>query len=146
MYIIGLIIINDKHTSNDSISFEETFNKSGLPIITLNNRDYPLNFLIDTGSDVCCINKDSLKYIHYTQTNKKAHFVTTTGPVESQSVVISLNDKEDDVNIEFNVLDFSAQFKEIEEKNGVHIDGILGSRFCGDAGLIIDFSKLIVTI
>ena len=122
------------------ISFKETFKKTGLPIITLYNDCCALNFLVDTGSDVNCINKDKLKYLHYTETNKSGNMVNSSGVNKSDVIMMPINDKHDMATVEFYVLDLSIQFDTIAVYDGVKIDGILGSKFCKDAGLIINYN------
>lgn len=122
------------------VSFEETFKKTGLPIITLYNDCCALNFLVDTGSDVNCINKDKLKYLHYTETNKSGNMVNSSGINKSDVIMMPINDKHDTAVVEFYVLDLSIQFNTIAIYDGVKIDGILGSKFCKDAGLIINYN------
>lgn len=122
------------------VSFKETFKKTGLPIITLYNDDCVLNFLVDTGSDVNCINKDKLKYLHYTETNKSGSMVNSSGVNKSNVIMMSINDKHSMAAVEFYVLDLSNQFNAIAQHDGVQIDGILGSKLCKDAGLIINYN------
>ena len=122
------------------VSFEETFKKTGLPIITLYNDDCALNFLVDTGSDVNCINKDKLKYLHYTETNKSGNMVNSSGINKSNVIMMPINDKHGIAVVEFYILDLSIQFDTIAKHDGVKIDGILGSKFFKDAGLIINYN------
>ena len=122
------------------VSFEETFKKTGLPIITLYNDCCALNFLVDTGSDANCINKDKLKYLHYTETNKSGNMVNSSGVNKSNVIMMPINDKHGIAVVEFYILDLSIQFDTIAVYDGVKIDGILGSKFCKDAGLIINYN------
>ena len=122
------------------ISFKGTLKKTGLPIITLYNDDCALNFLVDTGSDVNCINKDKLKYLHYTETNKSGKMVNSSGVEQAKVVNLPINDQSGVANMEFYILDLSKQFDAIAKHDGVQIDGILGSKFCKDAGLIINYN------
>lgn len=122
------------------VSFEETFKKTGLPIITLYNDCYALNFLVDTGSDVNCINKDKLKYLHYTETNKSGNMVNSAGVEQTKVIKLPINDQCGVAYMEFYVLDLSKQFDTIAQHDGVQIDGILGSKFCKEAGLIINYN------
>lgn len=122
------------------VSFEETFKKTGLPIITFYNNCCALNFLVDTGSDINCINKDKLKYLHYTETNKSGKMVNSSGVEQAKVVNLPINDQCSVANIEFYILDLSKQFDTIAKHDGVQIDGILGSKFCKEAGLLINYS------
>lgn len=139
-YIVSKKIIKDMK----SISFEETFNKTGLPVISLYNDAKQLNFLLDTGSDCCVINSKELKYLHYTSTKKKANTIDSNGINQRDIIKLELNDGSSIVDCNFITIDLSAQFDEIYHKDKVRIHGILGSKFCRDAGLVIDFNKLSV--
>jgi hypothetical protein len=55
---------------------------------------------------------------------------------------MTLNDGDNIIHCRFVVMDLNAQFNEIYNKDGVRIHGILGSKFCKAAGLVIDFNKL----
>lgn len=124
---------------DDTISFEESFNKVGLPVIQLFNDSYPLNFLVDTGSDDNFIDTNVLKYIHYTESDEKPRgVICASGQTESKSIFVCINDLEDCATEKFYTLDMSSMNK---EHAGMHINGILGSRFCNDAGLVIDYSN-----
>ena len=125
-----------------ALSFEDTFNRTGLPIISLCSDGRMMNFLLDTGSDCCVINSKELKYLHYTDSNKKVNTVDSSGISKRGMVNIRLDDGDASVVTEFVVLDLSAQFDEIYNSNKVRIHGILGSKFCRTAGLIIDYDKL----
>ena len=125
-----------------AVSFEETFNKTGLPIITLYNDAKELNFLLDTGSDCCVINSTELKYLHYTSSQETISTVDANGISRKRVVNIALNDGADLIYCTFVVMNLSAQFDEIHSKDGVRIHGILGSKFCKEAGLVIDFENL----
>lgn len=124
-----------------ALSFEHTFNRTGLPIISLYNDAKQLNFLLDTGSDCCVINSKELKYLHYIDSKKKVSTVDTSGITKRNMIKLRLDDGNDTTVLDFVVLDLSAQFGEIYRKNKVRIHGILGSKFCKDAGLTIDFTK-----
>ena len=54
--------------------------------------------------------------------------------------MMPINDKHDIAVVEFYILDLSKQFDTIAKHDGVQIDGILGSKFCKDAGLIINYN------
>lgn len=140
--LIGYLLFKKIVKDMKSISFEETFNKTGLPVISLYNDSKQLNFLLDTGSDCCVINSKELKYLHYTDTKKKASTVDSGGVNQRNIIRMTLNDGDNIVHCRFVVMDLSAQFNEIYTKDKVRIHGILGSKFCKAAGLVIDFNKL----
>lgn len=140
--LVGYLLFRKIAKDSKSISFEETFNKTGLPVISLYNDSNQLNFLLDTGSDCCVINSKELKYLHYTDIRKKVNTVDSSGINQRNIIRMALDDGNNIVHCRFVVMDLSAQFNEIYNKDKVRIHGILGSKFCKAAGLIIDFNKL----
>lgn len=140
--LIGYFLFRRVVKEYKAISFEETFNKTGLPVISLYNDAKQLNFLLDTGSDCCVLNSKELKYLHYTDTKKKTSTVDSSGVNQRNIIRLALNDGDNIIHCEFIVMDLSAQFNEIYSKDKVRIHGILGSKFCKATGLVIDFNKL----
>ena len=145
-YIITLVVIVVsliygifKNNNNyDKISFEESFNKAGLPIITLYNDCYPLNFLVDTGSDDNFIDTNILQYVHYIETDDQHEVICASGSTVSKGIIVRINDGEDTVEEKFYTIDISS----VNTYKDIKINGILGSRFCADAKFVIDFSDM----
>lgn len=147
-YIITLVVIvviliygifKNSH-DYDKISFEESFNKAGLPIITLYNDCYPLNFLVDTGSDDNFIDTNILQYVHYIETDDQHEVICASGSTVSRGIIVRINDGEDTVEEKFYTIDISS----VNTYKDIKINGILGSRFCADAKFIIDFSDMTI--
>lgn len=147
-YIITLVVIvviliygifKNNH-DYDKISFEESFNKAGLPIITLYNDCYPLNFLVDTGSDDNFIDTNILQYVHYIETDDQHEVICASGSTVSKGIIVRINDGEDTVEEKFYTIDISS----VNTYKDIKINGILGSRFCADAKFIIDFSDMTI--
>lgn len=139
LIIILVIIIYKKRRSITIVSFKDSFEKSNLPIITLYNDCYALNFLIDTGSTFSCIDSNTLKYLHYSNTNAVREVVSVNGISESPVILMTINDSEDCADELFTVVDMSTSNS---VNDGVKIHGILGSTFCRKAKFIIDYSEL----
>ena len=147
-YIITLVVIvviliygifKNSH-DYDKISFEESFNKAGLPIITLYNDCYPLNFLVDTGSDDNFIDTNILQYVHYIETDDQHEVICASGSTTSRGIIVRINDGEDTVEEKFYTIDISS----VNTYKDIKINGILGSRFCADDKFIIDFSDMTI--
>lgn len=148
VYIITFIIIvailvygifkNDH--SYDKISFEESFNKAGLPIVTLYNDCYPLNFLVDTGSDDNFIDTNILQYVHYTETDDHHEVICASGSTTSRGIIVRINDGDDFVEEKFYTIDISS----VNTYKDIKINGILGSKFCADAKFVIDYSDMTI--
>lgn len=134
LIIVSYIIYKKNH---NTISFEESFNKTGLPVVTLWHDALKLNFLIDTGSDCNCIDKNMMKYIHYVETGKFNQVFGMAESVMSPIVNIRISDGTNYVPEDFNIVDLSGTNTDRELK----IHGILGSNFCRKAKLSIDFKN-----
>lgn len=124
----------------DAVSFEDSFNKVGLPVIQFFNDNYPLNFLVDTGSDNNFIDENIMEYLHYTETDEKRGVLCASGETSSRAVFLTINDTEDCITEKFYTLDM----KSMNEEHSMNINGILGSKFCSDAGLVLDFSNKVI--
>lgn len=141
--VIVVILIYGIFKNNydyDKISFEESFNKAGLPIITLYNDCYPLNFLVDTGSDDNFIDTNILQYVHYIETDDHHEVICASGSTVSKGIIVRINDGEDTVEEKFYTIDISS----VNTYKDIKINGILGSRFCADAKFVIDFSDMTI--
>lgn len=141
--VIVIILIYGIFKNNhdyDKISFEESFNKAGLPIITLYNDCYPLNFLVDTGSDDNFIDTNILQYVHYIETDDQHEVICASGSTVSKGIIVRINDGEDTVEEKFYTIDISS----VNTYKDIKINGILGSRFCADAKFVIDFNDMTI--
>ena len=140
--IVVILIYGIFKNSNDydKISFEESFNKAGLPIITLYNDYYPLNFLVDTGSDDNFIDINILQYVHYIETDDQHEVICASGSTTSKGIIVRINDGEDTVEEKFYTIDISS----VNTYKDIKINGILGSKFCADAKFVIDFSNMTI--
>ena len=47
------------------ISFKDTIDKTGLPIVSFSQNDKHFDFIIDTGAEYSVINSNSLKDLYY---------------------------------------------------------------------------------
>lgn len=140
--LLGIIavVIGKKLLSNiNSVSFEDSFKKANLPIITFYNDCFALNFLIDTGSTFSCIDSNILRNLHYKNTNAVREVVSVNGTCDSPVILMSINDSIDCVDELFTVVDMSGSNA---VNDGIVIHGILGSTFCKKAGFIIDYKSL----
>lgn len=121
--------------AHNVISFKESLEKTNLPIIVLYNDVMALNFLIDTGSDDNCIDGNILDHLHYTETGMYNEVSSISGTVMSPIINLPINDGSSVVIERFNIVDLSATNIDREIK----INGILGSKFCKIAELVIDY-------
>lgn len=128
----------------ESISFKESIDLVGLPIITFTNNRKKLHFLLDTGSDMSYINKSILPHLKYKDIDKEINIVNSSGSTMSQGCCeLSFKYKKQEFIEEFYKNDLDEAFRAIKEDSGVQLHGILGSRFFTKYKYILDFDNLV---
>ena len=134
-------ILYDKQ--RHTMKFNNTFNKTGSPILEFYSNSKKLNFLIDTGSDYSFIDSTILKDIIH----KKADVTEETSvsgiggevPIEGYFDVTFYYK-----NLEYTHLFQAFDFKESRNYAGVTINGIIGNDFLSKYRYFIDFKNLSV--
>lgn len=142
-------LVKEFHTYNEQkkerMSFMETFNLTGFPIITFENNGKLWNFLLDTGSSNSIIDStimDELSYKPIKGLSSKVFGID--GKDTSCSFCnISLGYKDKSYESRFMVKDMSAPFKKIKEVFGVNLHGFLGSDFFRQYQYVINFDELV---
>ena len=145
--VVALTInfIEDRKYNKTKMSFKESIDLTGLPIVTFYQENKKFNFLLDTGANLSVINKGALKIVKYNKLENSNNTVTGIDgkPIPADS--ISLNLTYNNVNYEekFQVVDMKEAFKTIKKESGVSLIGILGSEFFQKNKYVLDFAKLI---
>lgn len=150
--ICGIVIIMvlacfiAKHyTHKDTtMSFRETMDLVGLPIVTFRNGDKKFNFLLDTGASDSVINSSVLPELECTILKDKTYMYGMEGnTVESDLVFITLYYKEKQYNDTFRAINMDAAFGQLKHDFGVNVHGILSSSFFERYKYVLDFKDLI---
>lgn len=137
-------IVKYRNSNIDVMSFRETMDIVGLPIVTFRNNGNKYNFLLDTGASQSVINSEILNQIHYCNTNMIGEVYGMEGNTVSANIVyIELNYKGKDYSDDFKCVDMSAAFGMLKKEYGVTIHGILSSRFFEKYKYVLDFKDLI---
>lgn len=152
-FIVFLIVyiwyIQHKYMSfvnkKDTISFKETMDLTGLPVITLNIDNNKLNFVLDTGSSTTVIDSNILENM------KLSHDIISSsnlsgieGKYEKVSkAVLYANYRGTEYSFPVLIKDMSIPFKNLKDKSGVTVAGLLGSDFFKYYKYVIDFNNLI---
>lgn len=148
--IIALMawFIYDEHKRNKSkMSFKESLDLVGLPVVTFYQHGNKYHFLLDSGASNCCINKDILSTIKHTNTNYESSMYGYDGvPNKVDIVNIDLFYKDSHFNSDFMIVDLKAAFEDIKNTSGVNITGILGSDFLSKYKYILDYKENIAYI
>lgn len=146
--IIVIVILlyksNNVAKKRDSrVSFKESMDLVGLPIVTFISGDKKLNFLLDTGSDNSYINSSLISEIKAEMTGEKSSTIGASG--EGLATIyynVTLGYREQMFTEKLGAMDLSAAFNALKESYGVQIHGILGSRFFEKYRYILDFKDL----
>lgn len=128
-----------------AISFRESLDLSGLPVITFNQGKKKFNFLFDTGATNSVINSTVLENLKYTTIdNCQCEVYGMEGNVQHVNMV-TINFKRDiEFSDDFQVVDLSSAFDSVKAETGVTISGILGNTFFQKYKYVIDYEQMIV--
>lgn len=136
--------VQDYNRKRVKMSFRESMNLTELPVVTFYNGTNKLNFLLDTGSNMCVINSRNIKSLSYTKLNEGGTIHGMEGNivgVEYISMDFTYNDKL--YTSTFQVVDMQDAFDIVKQESGVTIHGILGSKFFEEYKYVLDFKELI---
>lgn len=142
--VIAYFIVKYHNNNVITMSFRETMDLIGLPIVTFRNNNRRFNFLLDTGASTSVINSTILSEIKYNKTEFKGTVFGMEGnQVESPLIYIELTYKDKQYSDTFQCVDMTAAFDSVKQEYGVTIHGILSSHFFEKYKYILDFKDLI---
>lgn len=128
----------------EKISFQQAFDLTEMPIITLYQGEKKFNFLLDTGSNNSIIDSNILDQIERKIINERSSLFGMEGNVKEVSmckIVLSYKDKE--YEYKYLIQDMKAPFDNIKNSTGVTLHGIIGSNFFNEYKYVLDFSELV---
>lgn len=127
------------------ISFRESLDLAGLPVITFNQGKKKFNFLFDTGATNSVINSTVLKDLKYTPiSDYKCEVYGMEGNAQYVDIVTIDFKRDITFSDEFQVIDMSSAFDSVKAETGVTISGILGNTFFQKYKYVIDYEQMIV--
>lgn len=133
-------------TDKTEISFRQGFDLTELPIVTFNQGNIKLNFVLDTGSNHNTINESVLEKLKYEELDMKCESVGVEGnPQELRFCKIVLSCQGNDYPYSYMVRNLDATFAGIKQESGVNLHGLIGSNFFNDYKAVIDFTKMIAS-
>lgn len=128
----------------DKISFRETMNLAGLPIVTFRQGENKLNFVLDTGAFSSIIDSRILDKLQYTELEGKSVGYGIDGKEHSMDRVgIVLTYKNKNYSDAFRVLDMSKSFDSLKRDYGVTVHGLLSSSFFERYKYVLNYNELI---
>ena len=128
----------------DKISFRETMNLAGLPIVTFRQGENKLNFVLDTGAFSSIIDSRILDKLQYTELEGKSVGYGIDGKEHSMDRVgIVLTYKDKNYSDAFRVLDMSKSFDSLKRDYGVTVHRLLSSSFFERYKYILNYNELV---
>lgn len=128
----------------NALSFQSGMDLAELPVVTFYQGKKKINFLLDTGSNNCVIDKSFLKNVEHQMSNVETNLTGLEGNAQKAGIcVIDMTYKDKSYKAAFVVQDLSAAFNAIKKETGVTINGMLGSKFFNEFKYVLDFDELI---
>lgn len=140
-------IYKEKYINKTKMSFKESLDLVGVPIVTFYQFGNKYNFLLDSGAAINCINKDIISTINYSKT-KLADGVIGLDGIKHDAEIINVNlfYKDNSFNTNFAVVNMTETLAEIKQSSGVTVCGILGTEFLSKYKYVMDFKDNIAYI
>lgn len=141
--LLAHFITRNKGKVKDKMSFRETMDLTGLPIVTFKQGDKKFNFILDTGAYSSIIDSRVLDNMEYTPLKDttvgygidgKEHLMNTVG--------VTLTYKDKQYADAFRVLDMSASFDSFKRDYGVNVHGLLSSAFFERYKYVLNYEEL----
>ena len=134
------LIANAVEENNNTISFDPSYEESGLPVITLTNNDKEFNFLVDTGANLCVLNESHLGEIGHEPLEGTGTMFGMEGNVQNVTYVkVELARGKRVFKIPFQVVNIDNAFKRVELDYGITIHGVLGTQFLDKNKVKVNF-------
>lgn len=154
--VVGIVLIviasvmvaysawKDRNNDRVAISFRESIDLTGLPVVTFRQGSNKLNFILDTGSNISVIDEAAVKKLEFELTPRQTSVTGVGGTSGSLNVVeIHLKYKDVDLFDHFQVMDMAPTFDAIKASTGVRAHGLIGNEFMQRYQYIIDFKKMV---
>lgn len=130
--------------SYDRMSFRETMDLTGLPIVTFRQGENKFNFVLDTGAYSSIIDSRVLDKLQYTELEGKSIGYGIDGKEHHMDIVgIVLTYKDKDYSDAFRVLDMTASFDALKRDYGVTVHGLLSSAFFERYKYVLNYNELV---
>lgn len=146
LVLLGIVLFfyKSKEEHYDKISFKETLDLAGLPIVTLRQGDIKLNFILDTGAFSSIIDSNILSTLQYTEIEGTAIGYGIDGKAHKMNKVgIILTYKDKKYSDVFRVLDMNKSFGSFKKDYGVTVHGLLSSSFFERYKYVLNYNELI---
>lgn len=128
----------------NAMSFRETMDLTGLPIVTFYQGEKKFNFLLDTGSNDNIIDSNILDQLNHNKIDYEGTITGLDGIVNKVTACnIDFSYKEQHYPFAYLIKDMKGPFDLMKKDYGVNLHGIIGSKFFNKFKYILDFAELI---
>lgn len=128
----------------NKISFKETLDLVGVPIVTFKNNNKKFNFILDTGASKSVIDSNILNKLEYNELDVQSSVFGMEGnTIKCSFVDVPLYYHGCEFNEEFQSVNMKQTFDQVKSEFGVQVVGILGSSFLSKYDYVLDFDKLV---
>lgn len=144
--IIAIAALIKKYSKRykSAISFRESLDLTGLPVITFSQGKNKFNFLLDTGATNSVINESQLPNIKHTVIEgAQCEVYGIEGNTQTVPFVEIKFKRDIDYIGNFQVVDLSTAFDAVKAETGVTIIGILGNDFFQNYKYVLDYNTMI---
>lgn len=131
-------------SSYDRMSFRETMDLTGLPIVTFKQGENRFNFVLDTGACSSIIDSRILDKIQYTELEGKSVGYGVDGVehhMDRVGIVLTYKDK--NYSDAFRVLNMTTSFNALKRDYGVTVHGLLSSAFFERYKYVLNYNELV---
>lgn len=142
---IKTILDFQKEKSYNKISFKETCDLTGIPIITFSCGEHKINFILDSGSSVSFITDTCAQKLGVLDESlNKAEAYINSSKVKASYAYLNLSYKNESYSVQVMCSDnYNTAFQGVKESSGVTIEGLLGSDFLDRYDYILDYSDMV---
>lgn len=142
--IVSILLYRRGHRHYDRMSFRETLDLTGLPIVTFRQGDRKFNFILDTGAQNSLIDRNVLKEMKYTKLDGTTTGYGIDGITHTLDLVeVSLTYKGKTYDDTFRVLDMAASLGSLKRDYGVTVHGLLSSSFLERYRYVLSYNDLV---
>lgn len=122
-------------------SFAAGYETAGVPIVQVRGKDgRKLNFIIDTGCAVSCIDNGSLEYVEHEETGRKINSAGLDGKKNEEPVYMcTIYFRDCASQLPMQAKDLGGIIEFLNECHGVTVHGIIGSDYMNNLNLVVDF-------
>lgn len=127
------------------ISIKESMDLVQVPVVTFQEDDIKLNFLLDSGGSHSHISKSAAKMLMGTPIDTNYTYTTSTGSDTTSKMIESIlkyKNEEFKANLFVNE-GLDTSFEEVKRECGVQLHGILGADFLKEHEYVLDFAELV---